>query len=594
MHLRRVIAFVVALCALLVAGRALAWEEAHQSGSDVELRLDRNGVAAVRALLRWRVVRGPLRWIDLANVDASASLEPDVAISAEDGRSLGAHLARRDDRTVRVTVDEPRALTRGTFTFDVRWRVDLVAARALSRDGAAWRLTLSLPVVADTIDSAHTVLDLPAASEEPKAILADTGAVDDSALASLRRDPARDVLELVRPHVGRGESVTWTIRIDPRALPAVVDTRLRPATPLPPPPEPDRIREASLAGALTALALAFGLLVAHKERAFAVVCSARGAEAQGLLPLPRGVRAVLAGFALAAGVGLQTLEQLTSGTLLIAGATLAAGLRGPAVRTAARGPGRWLILRPEDAFARVSGGGHWLDVTSRAGRMTALAVGAAVLCVALAARRLGAQGPWLVAVNSTVLVPLFATGCAAASPPSGTVLDTSWLSRAFRRLRAVERLRVAPSARVSLDGSTFDELRLLVLPRAPLPGFIGVEIGLAWNCTPVGWAYTPEFLARVIEGSAAATKLTQVAPHARSVPGRRTEERVVRLLPRAPTLAGAIDLARALVEALTDRRVQFPASTWTVAERRVARPWPPPPPGTLGARPQAEAATVPP
>jgi hypothetical protein len=116
-----------------------------------------------------------------------------------------------------------------------------------------------------------------------------------------------------------------------------------------------------------------------------------------------------------------------------------------------------------------------------------------------------------------------------------------------------------------------DELRLLVLPRVAMPGVVGVEIGLAWSSTPVGWTATPEVFARVLDGSAAAAKLARDLPGTRVVPGRRPDERVMRLLPRAPTRAGAIALVRGLADALTDRR-GVSAKPWTEAERRQRRP----------------------
>jgi hypothetical protein len=111
-----------------------------------------------------------------------------------------------------------------------------------------------------------------------------------------------------------------------------------------------------------------------------------------------------------------------------------------------------------------------------------------------------------------------------------------------------------------------DELRLLVLPRAAMPGLVGVEIGLAWSQTPVGWASTPEVLARFLEGSAAAARLTRELPGARTVPGRRPEERVVRMLPRRPSQRHAAALVRALTEAFTDRRTEL--APWAGSERR--------------------------
>jgi hypothetical protein len=115
-----------------------------------------------------------------------------------------------------------------------------------------------------------------------------------------------------------------------------------------------------------------------------------------------------------------------------------------------------------------------------------------------------------------------------------------------------------------------DELRLLVLPRAAMPGLIGVEVGLAWCSTPVGWTPRPEVLARVLDGSAAAAKLAVELPGVRLVPGLRADERVAVLQPRLTHSLGGVVLARALASALTDRRVARPPQAWGAPERRAA------------------------
>ncbi len=575
MYPRWAVALAFAFCALLAASRAHAWQEAHQTGDDVEIRVDPDGLASIRNVVRWHVVRGPLRWVDLENVDPSAILEPNVTVSSEDGRSLSARLARRDETCARVELDDPRSFMRGVFTFDVRWRVDWVKSRALARDRVAWRVSWSSPLAATGFDSARATLDLPAAPDAPTVILADTGAVDDSAISMLRREPARDVLELVRPHVARGESVGWTVRIDPRALPAVVDPRLRPSADAQTSVEPDRVRDASIAVALGALALAYGLLVAHKTRTFAAACAERGVRPRAFVRLSDGLRASFAGISLGVGVGLQAFDRPTAGSALVAAALLLAALRAPEAKLTARGPGRWLILRPTEAFAKISGEGHWLDGGDGPGRLTACIAVALLAAIAVAARRFDMSAPWLVAIDSAALVPLLVTGRACDLPPDRARVAGPWLATLFRRLRAVESLRVAPWARVVVGGSDVDELRLLVLPRAVMPGLVGVEVGQAWSITPAGWAATPEVLVRVLEESSAAAKLAQVLPRARAFPGRRVDERVVRLSPRAATTASTVALTRGLVDALADRRITFPAkacATWDGAsERRAPR-----------------------
>jgi hypothetical protein len=568
MDLRRAAGLGAAFLAFLTPARALAWQEAHEVGDDVEVRVETNGVAAVQHSIRWHVVRGPLKSIDLVNVDPSAQLRADVYVKSEDGRDLTAHLVRHDDKTVRIVVDEPRALMRGTFAFDVRWSVDLAGSRALVRDGSTWRLSWSAPVASDGFDSGRTVFDIPSAPDAPRPILADTGAVDEGAVSSLRREPGRDVLELVRPHVARGEASSWTVRVDPRALPGVADPHFA-LVQAPKMAEPDRVREVSFAASLAALALAFGTLVAKKGKAFGRECAARGGRAVGLVPLTLSARAVVAGIALSAGVALEIFEHETAGGALVGLAMLAGVVRCSDRAPVARGPGRWLALRPVDAFVS-TGASHWLDIDCRAGRLCALAMTVLVAGAALAAGHVAPRLQWLVAFDATVLVPVFAAGRWSQLPPHGATSAAPLLARAFRILRRCQPLRVVPWARIVSDGSTADELRLFLLPRSAMPGLIGIEIGLAWHHTPVGWVATPEVLVRVLESSPANAKLTRLVPGARSLPGRRADERVRIFVAERSGIESAAALGVALAEALTDRRVEHPTETWSAVERRAS------------------------
>ncbi|HLK40480.1 MAG TPA: hypothetical protein VKU41_27195 [Polyangiaceae bacterium] len=587
MHLRRVVAAAVALFALLSTSRARAWQEAHQVGDDVEVRVESDGTASVRHLLKWGVAHGPLRWIDLIGVDPSVDLAPEVAIEGDRGRTWSAHTVRLapgplGEGIVRIAVDDPRALMRGTFTFEVRWRVDLVAGGVLVKDGGTWRLSFGSPPAADGFEGAKTTFDFPAAPDAPRPIRPDTGLVDDGVVASVRREGDRDQLELVRPHVGRSESVRWTVRVDAHALsrvpgpasPAVAEIRTA--------PEPDRVRGVSLLALLAALGGALGTLVWRKARSFDAACGAYGGVARGLLPGPVALRAAVAGAALAGAVGLQTADEALGAAVLVALAVLAAAIRAPRLGRPARGPGRWLMLRPDDAFLPRDAA---TEVRGPPGWAVPVAL-ALVSLAAVVARRFSAEGPWLVLLDSAPLVALAATGRRSQLPPHGARDAVPWLLPSFRRLRAIDALRAVPWARVAAEGAAFDELRLLVLPRVAIPGLLGIEVALAWGTTPVGWAPTPEILVRFLEGSAAAalvstlmsTVLSKVAPSARPSPGRRPDERVVRLSPSASSPSSVVALVRALAHELTDRRAASPAeATRTALERRSLRPLPAPP-----------------
>jgi hypothetical protein len=260
------------------------------------------------------------------------------------------------------------------------------------------------------------------------------------------------------------------------------------------------------------------------------------------------------------------MDMPTAGAACIALSALAVALR-PKVRGAgARGPGRWLALRPEDAFSYTP---------SWTGDALALVVGG-VLVGALAwmARGFDPEGPWLVVLDAVPLFALLLTGRASQLPPDRARTPARWLARAYHALRRVPGLRVSPWGRLPLETHVPDELRLLVLPRAAMPGVLGIELGLGWSSSPVGWAASPEVLARVLDGSPAAARLAREIPACRPVPGRRPDERVVRLRPRSATRAGAVALSRALADTLTDRREAAPASVWKAPERRIVRPRP--------------------
>ncbi|MDP9002597.1 MAG: hypothetical protein M3O46_21115 [Myxococcota bacterium] len=262
------------------------------------------------------------------------------------------------------------------------------------------------------------------------------------------------------------------------------------------------------------------------------------------------------------------MGQTGAGATCVSLATLATAIRPACGPPKPRGPGRWLALRPEQAFASHVPETHWLDIGSSAGRLSALLGFALVAALAAVASRFDAYGAWFVALDAVPLVPLFTTGRASQLPPHGARSAAPWLARAFTVLRSMPGVRVAPWGRVAPDGVIADELRLLVMPKVAMPGVVGLEIGLAWSSTPTCWAAAPEVLARVLDGSPAAAKLARDVPRLRTMPGRRPDERVARLRPRAPTRSSTIALVRGLAEALTDRRKTCPAGSWTDNDRR--------------------------
>jgi hypothetical protein len=568
MALGRWLGFAGVLTAAFAAAPALAWVESHQIGDDVRVEVGPDGVATVEHTIPYRVRRGPLRSFELTGVESGVVPEPIGTITSESGDELGASVTMLTDHVLRVSADEPRKLLRGDFTFHVRYKVDLVAAKELTRDGSLWRLAWTAPSATDGFDGAKYVFELPAAPEPPKIVRVDTGAVDDSALGQLTRMADHDELQIVRPHVARGEGVAWALRLDPHTFPSIAAPSVRAPAPRDEAP-PDSTREVWTLAALGAIALLYFLLVRHKGRVFDAACSARGVAARRVLPFGHGLRGAISAALLAGGAALEVTGSPTFGAVLVACAMLAASLRGPAAKSAPRGPGVWLPLRPTDAFGVARERGHWLDLDSISGRIVFGVAGGVVVGAAIAAERFDSQASYLMVLDALAFVPLFVTGRASQLPPDAATAPR--LESLFRRLSTVESLRTVPIGRIPTGDSRPDELRLSTTPRLAMPGLLAIETGVAWGRTTTSVAGAIECLVRVQDGSAAARRMASVAPFARSVPGRRVDERVLRIAPVSTGRRAVAALVERLGEELIDRRAKVLPVEFRGAERRNAR-----------------------
>jgi hypothetical protein len=240
----------------------------------------------------------------------------------------------------------------------------------------------------------------------------------------------------------------------------------------------------------------------------------------------------------------------------------------PRTPLAARGPGVWLALKPEEAFG--SARAAWLR------RIAFFGLGPTAVAILLPlSRQLSPEAPYLAVLDALALVPLLATGRAAQLPPHRARDAAPLLARVHAALRREPLLRVAPWARFTAGATEADELRLFVLPRAALPGLLGIELGVAWAHAATAWAPRFEAVIRVHEATDAQARLALVAPFARAVTGRRPEERVFVLAPRLPGTGAARALVARLSQELTDRRMTVaaplrggPANGYEGPERR--------------------------
>ncbi|MEJ7730114.1 MAG: hypothetical protein WKG00_12945 [Polyangiaceae bacterium] len=208
-----------------------------------------------------------------------------------------------------------------------------------------------------------------------------------------------------------------------------------------------------------------------------------------------------------------------------------------------------------EAFARPRARGSWLDASTLAGKATLAAVTAGMAALVWAVSRISVYHAWLAGLDAVVFLAVLGTGKRSELPPDPVAGRAALLEEVARRMASqlagkagkdAEGVRVVPRVRIPHGSPDADELRLLVVPRAPLPGFGGIEIGAAvvpGSGTPV---LLPEVLLRVREGSECEQALARICRHARSGRGRKPGERVLAFSPRLPTARMTAAIAVAL------------------------------------------------
>jgi len=570
---------ITTLCAAaglaLFSGPARAWVETEVRSHVATVDVDRAGKALITQDLTLAVRGGPLPGFELSGVDLDAEPLPDASVSslANSKAQLAATpllLDKRDDGTLRIEVDREKGLRTGVYSFHFQYRTDLLKRDLIRREGNDVEVRWVGPRFEQGIDSARVVFRLPAGPTPPvlpdvnssAGRLQDGDALGGVFIGNLHRLADKDELDIVRPHVSRGEPVLWRVRVSAKAFDAF-------ANPLPQP----RFDKASggahalslaagaqprqrlgwwLCAALAALAYAFA--VAGKWRYFSALCGARAALPRSLVPLPVGLRAAASGALLAAAfVSAAWFDQATLGAaLLVLGMAFACQYATPA-KIVLRGPGQWLPLSDSEAFARTAApmAGRFLDAGTWPG-LTAFAS----LCAAtlIAAWFLFARAPYqalLLLLGSACTLPLFFTGRAAQLPPDLAMRPRALLEKLALRLRRASGTKVVAWARIPEGRAAADELRLLVQVPGALRGLLGVEIGVEYGAAMGGSASAaaPFVLIRAREGSAVISALPRELVWTR---GRKADERAALLRPRLPTVAHCERLLIELVDQLRD------------------------------------------
>lgn len=562
--MRRFAPLVAALAGAVVvtlsAASDAAWVETRIREHKATIDVEREGSALVTHELVLGVRGGPLKSIEVPGVDPDA--EPVMGATATPLVRYGVPtpipllVVLGDDGTLRIEVEHAKGLRSGSYMLLFRYKTQLLARDRIRRRGTSAEVEWVGPRFSDGIDVAKVVFRLPEGPTLPVLPTAsdsdDTALMGSAFLSSVRRESGKVEVEIVRPHVARGEPAVWRVLASPKCfdgleapLPAVTaNPRLSPSV------ERPQERVVWLGSAL-AIALLYGLLVVLKWYLTKRDAASVGAEARALLPLPVGLRAALSGASLAGASLLAAVgDHPTAAGLLLLASMLLAAVGAPQIRATPRGPGHWLALQDHDAFIGSAPlrAGRFLDAGTPLGLLflclpVAAAAGAAV--------RLTPHSPFhavCLLLSLCCLLPIFGTGRGSEWPGDRASSSRRALAGWARVLRTRYALKVLPWARIPDGASEMDELRLLVrIPRAR-DGLVSVELGLSQHATRAGFAREPVILIRAREGSECHRAFARRVCWQR---GRRADERVALLKPALPLRSVFLSLVAETVSLLT-------------------------------------------
>jgi hypothetical protein len=574
--LRSLATFLCGLTILVTAGRASAWVETAIVSDAITLDVESSGQATVHHELVIRLRGGPLKGTELDGVDFDAMPVEGATVTKVGDASAEAKpllLTRGDDDTLRLEIDDEKGLRSGTYSFRFGYRTDLRQRSRIETRGSWAELAWVGPRYAVGLDVAKVTFRLPYAPTAPRLPEIDANDDESSAagpsamLSNLRRNGATDELELIRPHVAKGEPVLWKAWVAPESFswlkagaesgPSQVHSRSLPkrspwvkALPL------------ILAGLFACLV---GALVWFKSQAVAALDRRHGQASAPLVRLGATWRAVLA--AACAAIALVTavrFESPTSGAIALLFAMLLSTYRRPTATRSLRGPGRWLLLSDTEAWQKVPVGecNRWLDASRPKGM--AVLFGWYVMALVLFGACLVREPyyAWLILLASLVVLPSFVTACYSETPIAKAESSRQLLRSLWARLRRNRRLKVSIVGRFAEGQAEPDELRLRVSGPGSLDGLMAVELATSSN----GPLTSPELslLVRVREGSPAQSEYSRSLVFGR---GRTELERVAVM---SPAVASRGQLLRWIAELTDGVRREPPESAHGANSRKSA------------------------
>lgn len=583
MGLRRIFLVVLALLGVSNWARAAAWVDATVLSDAVILDVAHTGEATVSHKISLRVRGGPLKTWSVQGIDADADPLPDASVvSTSSNANPSARkelvLTRGDDGSLQIDVADDRGLRQGNYLLQFAYKTNFRTTRMLRPHGPWVEIAWIGPRLPTGLDGAKVTFRLPSASTAPRLPELDVdpdlptveGAPVDSFVSTLRRNTTTDEIDLVRAHVAQGEPVLWRLWVSPAAF----DHDLASASPGDSGPLPDAglpIATRHVSG-WTWIAIAFGAAVLWitaflvKLRLHTADCVAQSVTPTSLVRLNPVLRVAVSGFLVAAAIILAWAWELPSLAILFtAAAMLLAAQSEPHETAQLRGPGAWLPLTDSDAFTRAQPGlhGRFFDLTRWQGRIVLSLWGLLALAAMAIVSRGSTYDAALLGLMSPLPLPLFLTARGTQLPSAARQRAADWLAKLHRRLSRSHGLKVIAWARFPDGEAAPDELRLRVIPPAPVPGLLGLEV--AYQDGGEARETTACLLIRVQEGSPAQLVWKDRLTWQR---GRRPEERVAIHALVWPSCAVARDV---IVSLLTELRAPDakPAAPTTTAKRRL-------------------------
>lgn len=559
--------------ALTFAVPARAWVERSVRSDAVIVDVEQDGTATISHEILLAIRGGPLADVSIEPVDADAELLPEATVTvAESGQAAGLPIPlvpTKEGARLSLHVERDRGLRTGVYQVRFQYRTNLASAHRVEPSAEGTFVSWSGPGYPDGIDSARVVFRLPRAATPPRLRAAGAGSAiaDDRNgvfLSTFRRAEGKDELEIVRPHVSKGEIVSWSVVVDPAVFgrPALGTNADPKADVVPSPvlqaapsaretqkhtPRPPIWLLGLFAGSMAGL---YGLLVACKAHWVAEACRRSRAVPRPLLPASTRVRVFMATLGVAcafAGAALE-LPWVAATSLMVA--LLSAVHLTATISPPLRGPGRWSNLDPSVAFEEPerprATSGRLFDAGTPLGFILFCSL---LVAFAAAALFTGRHSPFhgvAVGLAASLLFPVFCTGREGELHDSSRGLaGLHWI---FGALARESRLEVSVIGRMPQGSDRADEVRVLVLPKRPVLGLIAIEVGFDAHSSPIGISSLPFVILRVTDGSPAVECVPKGFLWTR---GRSADERVLVLRPKVPARQVACDLARDLARRLS-------------------------------------------